>query len=106
MSAQALGASLMRARVVERLRMARAARVLVAASTAPIAAYFWGTPEWRGAILLIAAMLWWTIDLGSGSGGYLFAHDQVRAFSVAYVLLSLCGLLVSIPLWRLLGLLP
>jgi len=62
-SAQALGASLMRARVVERLRMARAARVLVAASTAPIAAYFWGTPEWRGAILLIAAMLWWTIDL-------------------------------------------
>jgi hypothetical protein len=41
----------------------------------------------------------------SASDGYLFAHHQVRAFSVAYVLLSLCGLLVSIPVWRLPGLL-
>ena len=39
----------------------------------------------------------------SASDGHLFAHDQVRTFSVAYVLLSLCGLLVSIPVWRLLG---
>jgi hypothetical protein len=42
---------------------------------------------------------------GRASDGYLFAHHQVRAFSVAYVLLSLCGLLVSIPVWRPLGLL-
>ena len=41
----------------------------------------------------------------SASDGYLFTHEQVRAFSVVYVLLSLCGLLVSIPVWRLLGLL-
>lgn len=40
----------------------------------------------------------------SASDGNLFAHEQVRAFSAVYVLLSLCGLLVSIPVWRLLGL--
>jgi hypothetical protein len=64
-------------------------------------------------VVLSAANLWSMpyqfasyLAFWNGSGGYLFAHDQVRVFSVAYVLLSLCGLLVSIPLWRLLGLLP
>ena len=63
MSTQTVGAALRRARGGERLQMARAARILVGASTAPIVAYFWAVPEWRGAALLLAVMLWWTIDL-------------------------------------------
>lgn len=38
------------------------------------------------------------------SEGRLFDHRQVRAFSVLYLGLALLGLLASIPLWRLLGL--
>ena len=55
---------------------------------------------WSVACQLASYRAFW-----SASDGYLFAHDQVRAFSVAYVFLSLCGLLVSIPVWRFLGLL-
>jgi len=40
----------------------------------------------------------------SASDGQLFTHGQVRAFSVVCVLLSLTGILISIPVWRLLGL--
>lgn len=38
------------------------------------------------------------------SEGRLFDHAQVRGFSVAYLALGLLGLVASIPLWRLLGL--
>jgi hypothetical protein len=41
----------------------------------------------------------------SGSQGRLFGHDQIRGFSIAFMVLSLCGVLVSIPVWRFLGLL-
>lgn len=37
------------------------------------------------------------------SDGRLFAHRQVWTFSVAYLALSLLGLLASIPLWQGLG---
>jgi divalent anion:Na+ symporter, DASS family len=68
---------------------------------------------WIVAFVVLSAANLWSVPyqfvsylaFASASDGYLFRHDQVRVFSVAYVLLSLCGLLVSIPLWRLLGLL-
>jgi hypothetical protein len=53
---------------------------------------------WSVAYQLASYRAFW-----SAWDGYLFAHDQVRAFSVAHVLLSLGGLLVSIPVGRLLG---
>jgi hypothetical protein len=70
-----------------------------------------GMPAMVVAFVVLSAANLWSVPyqfasylaVWSASDGYLFAHDQVRAFSVAYVLLSLCGLLVSIPVWRLLG---
>ena len=72
-----------------------------------------GLHPWVVAFVVLSAANLWSVPyqfasylaFWSASDGYLFAHDQVRAFSVAYVLLSLCGLLVSIPVWRFLGLL-
>jgi di/tricarboxylate transporter len=68
---------------------------------------------WIVAFVVLSAANLWSVPyqfasylaFASASDGHLFRHDQVRAFSVAYVLLSLGGLLASIPVWRLLGLL-
>jgi DASS family divalent anion:Na+ symporter len=72
-----------------------------------------GVDPWVIAFVVLSAANLWSVPyqfasylaFWSASDGYLFAHDQVRTFSVVYVLLSLCGLLVSIPVWRRLGLL-
>jgi divalent anion:Na+ symporter, DASS family len=86
---------------------------LLTAALVPIAPTA-GLDPWVVAFVVLSAANLWSVPyqfasylaFWSASDGYLFAHDQVRAFSVAYVVLSLCGLLVSIPVWRLLGLLP
>jgi len=86
---------------------------LLTATLVPIAPTV-GLHPWVVAFVVLSAANLWSVPyqfasylaFWSASDGYLFAHDQVRAFSVAYVLLSLCGLLVSIPVWRLLGFLP
>lgn len=62
-------------------------------------------------VVLVGAKLWihpyqssaYLVFWGA-CDGRLFNHRQVRAFSVIYLTLCLLGLLVSIPLWRLLGL--
>jgi hypothetical protein len=72
-----------------------------------------GLHPWVIAFVVLSAANLWSVPYQfasyltfcSASDGYLFAHEQVRPFSVLCVLLSLCGLLVSIPVWRLLGLL-
>jgi di/tricarboxylate transporter len=86
---------------------------LLTATLVPIAPAV-GLDPWVVAFVVLSAANLWSVPyqfasylaFWSASDGYLFRHDQVRTFSVAYVLLSLGGLLVSIPLWRLLGLLP
>jgi di/tricarboxylate transporter len=86
---------------------------LLTATLVPIAPTV-GLHPWVVAFVVLSAANLWSVPyqfasylaFWSASDGYLFAHGQVRAFSVAYVLLSLCGLLVSIPVWRLLGFLP
>ena len=83
---------------------------LMTATLVPIAPTV-GLHPWVVAFVVLSAANLWSVPyqfasylaFWSASEGYLFAHDQVRTFSVAYVLLSLCGLLVSIPVWRLLG---
>ena len=85
---------------------------LLTATLAPLAPTL-GLHPWVIAFVVLSAANLWSVPyqfasylaFWSASDGYLFAHEQVRAFSVVYVLLSLCGLLVSIPVWRLLGLL-
>ena len=86
---------------------------LLTATLVPLAPAI-GLHPWIIAFVVLAASNLWSVpyqyasylSFWSASDGYLFAHHQVRAFSVVYVLLSLCGILVSIPLWRLLGFLP
>ncbi len=83
---------------------------LLTATLVPIAPTV-GLHPWVVAFVVLSAANLWSVPyqfasylaFWSASDGYLFAHDQVRAFSIAYVLLSLCGLLVSIPVWRMLG---
>jgi len=41
----------------------------------------------------------------SASEGRLFSHAQAQRFALAYTTLVLIGLAVSVPYWRLLGLL-
>jgi len=41
----------------------------------------------------------------SASEGRLFSHAQAQRFAFAYTALVLVGLMVSVPYWRLLGLL-
>ena len=62
-------------------------------------------------VVLLGANLWSVpyqfasyLAFWSGSEGRLFSHHQVRGFSVAYMILSLLGLLLSVPAWRFLGL--
>ena len=108
----------------------RAGRVLALIVSTPFAAHSWTHPESRALVLVLGAILLWTLDvlpdfvvaLGliaawniaavgpsaaslSGFASPVCAHDQVRAFSLLYVALSLAGLVVSIPVWRWLGLL-
>lgn len=86
---------------------------LLTATLVPIAPTL-GLHPWIVAFVVLSASNLWSVPyqfasylaFWSASEGYLFAHHQVRVFSIAYVLLSLGGLLVSIPLWRLLGFLP
>jgi len=85
---------------------------LLTATLTPMAPAL-GLHPWVVAFVVLSAANLWSVPyqfasylaFWSASDGHLFAHHQVRTFSVAYVLLSLCGLLVSIPVWRLLGVL-
>jgi len=86
---------------------------LLTATLVPLAPTL-GLHPWVIAFVVLSAANLWSVPyqfasylaFWSASDGYLFTHEQVRPFSVAYVLLSLGGLLLSIPVWRLLGLLP
>jgi di/tricarboxylate transporter len=83
---------------------------LLTATLVPVAPAV-GLHPWVVAFVVLSAANLWSVPyqfasylaFWSASDGYLFGHDQVRLFSIAYVLLSLGGLLVSIPLWRWLG---
>ena len=50
-------------RIADRLSTRHAARLLAVASIAPLVAYFWARPESRGSVLLIGAVLCWTLDV-------------------------------------------
>src|SRR5262245_64957888 len=74
---------------------------LLTATLTPLAPTL-GLDPWIVAFVVLSAANLWSVPyqfasylvFWSASDGGLFAHPQVRAFSVAYVLLSLCGLLV------------
>jgi di/tricarboxylate transporter len=86
---------------------------LLTATLLPLAPAL-GVDPWIVAfVVLVASNVWIApyqfssyLAFWSASDGELFAHDQVRAFSIVSTILTLGGILLSIPLWRLLGLLP
>lgn len=72
-----------------------------------------GVDPWLTVIALLATSVLWFLPsqtpsylvAQSGSEGRLFSHAQARRFAFAYTALTLLGLALSIPYWRLLGLL-
>lgn len=59
-----------------------AGRLLLAAASVPVAVHFWAVPEARGSVLLIAAMLWWSLDLVPD---YVVALGVIVVWNVAAI---------------------
>ena len=78
----------------------------------PVAPHL-GVDPWVVVVTLLATSVAWFLPsqtpsylvAQSASEGRLFSHAQPRRFAVAYAGLTLGGLALSIPYWRLLGLL-
>ena len=85
--------------------------VLVGVTLLPVAPRI-GVEPWMVVIALLAMSVAWFLPsqtpsylvAQSASEGRLFSHAQAQRFAFAYTALTLLGLALSIPYWRLLGL--
>src|SRR4029450_9393777 len=59
-----------------------AAPLLLAISSVPVAVHFWADPEARGVVLLIGAMVWWTLDV---LPDYVVALGVIVVWNVAAI---------------------
>ena len=87
-------------RIADRLSTRHAARLLAVASIAPLVAYFWARPESRGSVLLIGAILCWTLDV---LPDYVVALGVIVVWNIAAIgpsAASLSGF--ASPVWFLL----
>ena len=86
--------------------------VLVGVTLLPMAPRV-GVDPWVVVITMLATSVVWFLPsqtisylvAQSASEGRLFSHAQAQRFAFAYTTLVLIGLALSIPYWRLLGLL-
>ena len=86
--------------------------VLVGVTLLPVAPRI-GVEPWIVVIALLATSVAWFLPAQtpsylvaqSASEGRLFSHAQAQRFAFAYTALTLLGLVLSVPYWRLLGLL-
>ena len=86
--------------------------VLVGVTLLPVAPRI-GVEPWVVVIALLSMSVAWFLPAQtpsylvaqSASEGRLFSHAQAQRFAFAYTALTLLGLVLSIPYWRLLGLL-
>jgi hypothetical protein len=86
--------------------------VLVGVTLVPVAPRI-GVDPWVVVITVLAMSVAWFLPsqtisylvAQSASEGRLFSHAQAQRFAVAYTTLVLIGLALSVPYWRLLGLL-
>jgi DASS family divalent anion:Na+ symporter len=86
--------------------------VLVGVTLLPVAPRV-GVDPWIVVISVLAMSVAWFLPsqtlsylvAQSASEGRLFSHAQAQRFAFAYTALVLVGLMVSVPYWRLLGLL-
>jgi DASS family divalent anion:Na+ symporter len=86
--------------------------LLVSLTLIPVATAA-GVEPWAVTIALLATSVVWFLPFQtsaymvarSASDDRLFSHEQARRFAVAYAGLTLLGLALAVPYWRLLGLL-
>ena len=86
--------------------------VLVGVTLLPVAPRI-GVDPWVVVITVLATSVAWFLPsqtisylvAQSASEGRLFSHAQAQRFALAYTTLVLVGLALSVPYWRLLGLL-
>jgi CRP-like cAMP-binding protein/di/tricarboxylate transporter len=86
--------------------------VLVGVTLLPVAPRL-GVEPWVVVITLLATSVAWFLPsqtpsylvAQSASEGRLFSHPQAQRFAFAYAALTLLGLALSVPYWRMLGLL-
>lgn len=86
--------------------------LLVSLTVIPIAPTA-GVDPWVAVIAVLSCFLLWYLPSQSpeyliaysGSEGRLYSHAQARRVGIAYAAVTLVGLALSIPYWRLLGLL-
>jgi divalent anion:Na+ symporter, DASS family len=86
--------------------------VLVGVTLVPVAPRI-GVDPWVVVITVLATSVAWFLPsqtisylvAQSASEGRLFSHAQAQRFALAYTTLVLIGLALSVPYWRLLGLL-
>jgi CRP-like cAMP-binding protein/di/tricarboxylate transporter len=86
--------------------------LLVSLALVPVAAAA-GVEPWAVTIALLATSVAWFLPFQtssymvarSASEDRLFSHEQARRFAVAYAGLTLLGLALAVPYWRLLGVL-
>jgi di/tricarboxylate transporter len=90
----------------------QAAAPLVTITMAPIASAVGVHPLIVGVIAVIACNGFWVpyqsttyLALYAGTGGQVFSHAQATPAAIAYGVLTLIAVAVSVPLWRLMGLL-
>ncbi len=99
--------------LVVRLVMEQDLTILVASLTLIPAASSVGVDPWVVVIALLATSVAWFVPsqttsylvAQSASEGRLFSHAQAQHFAFVYAALTLLGLALSVPYWRLLGLL-
>ncbi len=73
-----------------------------------------GINPWIIVMVIIASINVWTVNYQNSSyltayyatGGNMVNHNQAAKMSLVYMVLSLVGLLASIPFWELIGLIP
>jgi di/tricarboxylate transporter len=86
--------------------------LLVSLTLIPVATAA-GVEPWAVTIALLATSVVWFLPFQtssymvarSASEDRLFSHEQARRFALAYAALTLLGLALAVPYWRLLGLL-
>jgi hypothetical protein len=86
--------------------------LLVSLTLIPVATAA-GVEPWGVTIALLATSVVWFLPFQtssymvarSASEDRLFSHEQARRFAVAYAGLTLLGLALAVPYWRLLGVL-
>jgi hypothetical protein len=97
--------------VVVRLAMDQDLTVLLVSLTLIPVAPAVGADPWLVVIALLATSVAWFLPsqtpsylvAQAASEGKLFSHAQARRFAVAWTLLTLLGLALSVPYWRMLG---